>query len=383
MKMVFAALYDPRDLARGSGSTHFLSRELERRVDELVCLAAPKVEKPWLTRLLTRFARARGQGYRGHQDPWAGRRAGTAFGERLAEEAPFDVLLTNDAALAAYTPTERPIVLYTDAIFPPRYRDNRHPWLENLSAPSVRACQTVHRRALSRVSLACVASRWAAEEARAYGASGGAPIVVIPYGANLDPPTAELGEKRRDRWRSAPTLPLELLFVGRDWRLKGGELAVAVRHELERRGIAARLHLVGVEPQGDVDRRGIVEHGLLDKAVAAEREKLAELYARCDLLLLPTRAEGFGIVFAEAAAFSLPSLACKTTGVETAVADGQSGILLALDADADAFADVIESWYRRPERYRQLVSGARQHYESTVNWPTAVARLCREIEAVL
>lgn len=383
MKVVFAALYDPRDLDRGSGTSHFLIRELERQGHELTCLAVSTVPKPLPTRVLARLARACGKRYRGHQDPWIGRRMGTNLGACLTAGAPFDVLLTNDPTLAAYTPTTRPVVLYTDAIFPPRYRDNIHPWLENLSATSVLACQRIQSLALRRVKRACFASSWAGEEALGYAGTDAARILVIPYGANLDPPTAELGEKRCQRWRSTPTPPLELLFIGRDWQLKGGAIAVATRGELERRKIAAQLHVVGTELPSDVNRRGIVEHGLLDKAKPAERQRLANLLVRSDVFLLPTRAEGFGIVFAEAAAHSLPSLACRTTGVETAVADGRSGVLVELDADAKTFADVIESWYRAPERYRRLVLGARQHYATTVNWPTAVARLCREIEAVL
>lgn len=370
MRLIYAALYDPRDPYRGSGTSHHLCRELERQGHTVLARTPPPVVRPLASRAFGRLSRALGQGYRVHQDPLVGRRRGAALGRLIAADA-YDALLTNDASIAAYTAASRPIVLYTDAIFPPRYRDNVHPWLDGLSPLSVVFSQRVNRRALQR-SRVVVASRWAADLVRRYRA--GADPVVIPYGANLETPPAELV-------RSAPrSSDLSLLFVGKDWALKGGALAVATVEELRRRGHRATLHVVGATVPREVDRALIVDHGQLDKSVPAERRRLDELYRRCDALLLPSRAEGFGIVFAEAAAYALPSLALRTTGVETAVADGESGVLLPLDAEPAALAAVVESWLREPEDYLRLSRGARRHYTTTVSWPVAVERLTAVLE---
>jgi phosphatidylinositol alpha-1,6-mannosyltransferase len=64
-----------------------------------------------------------------------------------------------------------------------------------------------------------------------------------------------------------------------------------------------------------------------------ERKKLLMLYAACDVFLLPGRevegsAEGFGIVFLEAAFAGKPVIGGRQGGVPEAVADGETGLLV-------------------------------------------------------
>ena len=66
----------------------------------------------------------------------------------------------------------------------------------------------------------------------------------------------------------------------------------------------------------------------------------------CDIFLLPSIAEGYGIAYMEASAFGMPQIGCKTQGVTTAVKDGISGNLLDLDAKPDAYAKIIVSWIK-------------------------------------
>ena len=58
----------------------------------------------------------------------------------------YDVLLTNAYSVAGYTHTDRPIVLYTDALFPSDYAANINPRLANLSWVCVKLCQHVTRK---------------------------------------------------------------------------------------------------------------------------------------------------------------------------------------------------------------------------------------------
>jgi glycosyltransferase involved in cell wall biosynthesis len=175
---------------------------------------------------------------------------------------------------------------------------------------------------------------------------------------------------------------VELLFVGqRDWSHKGGDVAIEVFRELRARGLPTVLHLVGAEPPAPVDADGMVVHGYIDKL--REPHRLPDLYRRCDVLLVPSRGEGFGIVFAEAAAHGLPSLARATMGVESAVRHGESGILLPASAGGVDFADVIVGWRADPGAYDALVVGARRFYETDVNWTTAVDRFIACVGEVL
>ncbi len=384
MRIAFATLYDPRDPLRGSGTFFFMSRELERQGHRVQYLGPVDYSHPPLvSRLLKRLALLAGKRYRSFQDVFVARRIGAWIDAHL-QTSEAEVLLTNDYAIAGFSTCSCPVVLYTDSVFPRCYRDVRHPWLADLSALNVLQCQAVTRRGLQRAMLWCYPSDWAIRTALDYGLPGGSDrIERIEFGSNLfSEPTAAIAESRRFA-AIAERGHLRVLFVGnRDWQLKGGDVAVATVADLRRRGLEARLDLVGAQPPEPLDQSWVRVHGVINKG--PETRRLNALYRDCDLLLLPTRAEGFGIVFVEAAAHGLPSISYDSgTGVNNAIRDGESGVLLPLGSDSAAFADEIASWYLDPTRYDRLVTGARAFYETVANWPRAIERLVASIESRL
>jgi glycosyltransferase involved in cell wall biosynthesis/GT2 family glycosyltransferase len=56
-------------------------------------------------------------------------------------------------------------------------------------------------------------------------------------------------------------------------------------------------------------------------------EELRWLYAECDMVVMPSRFESFGLIVIEAMMFAKPAIGCKSSGSEEVIADGQDGIL--------------------------------------------------------
>jgi glycosyltransferase involved in cell wall biosynthesis len=95
------------------------------------------------------------------------------------------------------------------------------------------------------------------------------------------------------------------------------------------------------------------------------RRELADRYRRAAIFCLPSRQEGFGIVFLEAMAYARPIVAARAAAVPETVTDGEVGILVDAN-DPDAFARNLatllldrnvrrrlgEAGRRRVERYR-------------------------------
>lgn len=94
-----------------------------------------------------------------------------------------------------------------------------------------------------------------------------------------------------------------------------GEALPALRALAARLGVAGRVRFRGALPDAARD---------------------AEL-AACDVLALPSRGEGFGIVYLEAMAHGKPCLAARAGGAPEVVLDGETGLVV--DADADAVRD--------------------------------------------
>ena len=74
-------------------------------------------------------------------------------------------------------------------------------------------------------------------------------------------------------------------------------------------------------------------------------DRLPEIYSLCDVLLFPTRLEGFGLSVAEAMACARPVVSTRCSALPELVLDGASGLLCAMD-NVDEFTRKIQ-WMRR------------------------------------
>ena len=69
--------------------------------------------------------------------------------------------------------------------------------------------------------------------------------------------------------------------------------------------------------------------------------------------------EGFGLVYLEAAAFGIPSIAYRVGGVEAAVRNGETGYLISTQ-DPNGIAEQLRAIIKNPEVLLTLGSRARQ-----------------------
>ena len=110
---------------------------------------------------------------------------------------------------------------------------------------------------------------------------------------------------------------------------------------------------------------------------------LAHSYATADVLVLPSRAETYGMVVAEALARGLPVVAADVGGVPEALGHGVDGTrpgLLVPPDDAPALADALRRWLEDADLRLRLRRAARERRESLADWTTttyAVAEVLR------
>ena len=236
------------------------------------------------------------------------------------------------------------------------------------------------REAMRRSSLLLYPTRWAARHAvEAYGIDPGQ-VLVQPFGANL------LGTPSRDA-ALAPRRagPLRLLLCGVDWARKGGDIAVAALEALRARGVEAELTVMGVVPPAAVRERarGLRVIPYLDKFDPEGARAFAAVFADADLMILPTRAECYGMVFCEAAAFGTPSIAAATGGTTEAIREGVTGHTLPLEADGRAYAELIDAILAQPGRLEALRASARDDFEARLNWSVWASAVTERLDAIV
>ena len=294
---------------------------------------------------------------------------------RVRAAAPDLVFAPAGSIFGWSVPAGTPLVYASDATF--RLMDGYYERYSNLTPAARAMMDRVERDTIARAELLLYPSHWAACSAiEDYGADP-ARVHVIPWGANLDE-TPDRAAALAPR----PSGPLRLLLVGVDWERKGAQVAVDALAQLRAGEVEAELVICGCTPPQPLSAPGLTVIPFLSKGDPGQRARLNELFRTADLFLLPTRAECLGLVFCEAAANGLPSIAPDTGGVSGAVEDGVTGLLLPAGADAEAYAEAIAGLAADPARLARLRETSRAAFEERLNWQAWGARAAALMRAL-
>lgn len=287
------------------------------------------------------------------------RLATLAMRRRLARARPDVVFAISAGELILALGDDYRIVNVADATGP--LLTGYYPGYAGMAPARRRRIDAGSLRSVRRSVLSIFPSAWACEGTVADCGLGPHEVAEIPFGANLE--TGAVARSRSLAW------PLRLLFVGYDWQRKGGHLVSGAVRQLMAEGLSVSLDVVGCErPAGEAPCPAIRFHGRIDKDRPDHRALLQLLYADAHLFVMPTRAEAFGVVFAEAAAHGVPCIALRTGGVPSAVLHGETGWLLDPAAGAVDLAAAIRHIVDDPALYGALSANALADAAGRLNW---------------
>ena len=179
-----------------------------------------------------------------------------------------------------------------------------------------------------------------------------------------------------------------ILTVGRwnsDERYKGADTLIAALPVILKRMPDASLVLVG-----DGDDRPRLEQLACDLVVSEHThflhgltpEQLFACYANCDVFALPSKGEGFGLVFLEAMACAKPVIGGAHGGIPDLVEDGEAGLLVP-HGDAEGLAQAIESILSNPSRAREMGVRGRQRVQKEYTFAVFQSRLMQTMQEFL
>jgi glycosyltransferase involved in cell wall biosynthesis len=193
-------------------------------------------------------------------------------------------------------------------------------------------------------------------------------VTAIHAGPNLDLGSIEAAVSSR-----ADSTPPTVLFVGRQFHRKGGDLLVESFRRVLRLIPDARLVIAG-QPVGFVGGPGITCIGDLDKDSTDGWSRLVAAYTSADVFALPTRFEPFGIAFIEAMHFGLPCIGPDAWAIPEIIADGETGFAVPID-EADALTDRLVRLLTNRNVARAMGEAGRRRARSLFTWPRVVERM--------
>ncbi|NUN64427.1 glycosyltransferase family 4 protein [Pseudanabaena biceps] len=171
-------------------------------------------------------------------------------------------------------------------------------------------------------------------------------VQVIPPGVDIK--SLQFSE----RYNQPSVEPYQILFVGGDFKRKGGEDLLQVF--LDKFASQAVLHIV------TLDKIDCIHPNVhIYNQVTAYTPQWYELYQKADAFVMPTYGDAFGLVFIEAMAAGLPIIACNLTQTKEIVKDGETGFLIP-PGDRLELSNKLQILINNPSLGKQMGIRARQ-----------------------
>lgn len=178
-------------------------------------------------------------------------------------------------------------------------------------------------------------------------------IVLLPYGADPERfPPAAIGARRGFR----------VLFAGHIGLRKGVAYLLEAWSHLQLP--ASELLLVGDD---DAHGRAILARyaGLYRRVSWMHHARMPELFAACEIFVLPSLVEGSPLVVYEAMAAGVPVIA--TESARAILRDGIDGIVVP-ERDPRALSEAISFLHRNPEARCAMGASARRRIQERFTW---------------
>lgn len=378
MKIAYVTVHDvskwsamPSNVVGVMGNASYMAKALQDQGFELDFIGPLPHQRSLISRLReVYYRRLHGQRVLPYAEPAALRLTAKYVESKLSGRGA-DIVLSNMARAVAYLDVPQPIVTWRDATFAGALEIHRD--FRNTAPFAIEMGHAMEKAALERSALSIFRSEWAARSAIEFYGAEPARVAVVPTGGNRGaaPPVEVVREWIAGRSKEV----CQLLFVGVQWKGKGGPLALEVVKQLNERGLKAELRIVGCQPEleGPVPAylklEGFVNQGSADGAA-----KMSRLWKESHFLLLPSTVDTYGNVFPEANAYGVPCLTTNLAGIPTIIRDDVNGRMFNPSAPPGEICDYIERYWANPRLYQDMALASYDEYETRLSWKVAGQR---------
>jgi glycosyltransferase involved in cell wall biosynthesis len=366
MKIAIASLGDPSSVATWSGIPSTILSSLRDRGHEVFSIALKKPREPWYFNWRRRIhGRLEGKWFLVSVERSWLQPISRQLDDAVREIDP-EVVLVIHADWLAYSTFDCPACIIHDTTFDSIV--DYYPTFSNLSKRSLRNGHEMYQRALDKCVAAIYPAEWATQSAITRYRLPATKAFTVPFGANINRPP-EPGDV--DRWidQRLESETCHFVFIGTQWKRKGGPQVLEFVSELNRLGIDSHVSIVGCH--GEVPAhlvRYVTQVGYLRKDNPEHLTRLTELFSRSHALIVLSEAECYGCVYCEANAYGLPALGRDTGGVSEIIRDGVNGLLLKRDESIQSLAARWAQIWRNRSFYKEVAHNSYREFRERLNY---------------
>ncbi len=201
----------------------------------------------------------------------------------------------------------------------------------------------------------------------------GVSLDKVALGDQLERPTSVQGGQTR------------LLTVGYCIERKGHAQVLLAIAELVKRGRTVRYIVVGDGPERErlerLTQRLGLEGSVRFVGLMSHRNVMAQM-SECDVFVLPSWNEAFGVAYVEAMAHGKPVIGCRGEGIEDFIEHGKTGMLVK-PRDVDSLVEALDFVLSHPEEARAMGQRARRLVVENYTWETNAEKTIAVYEDVL
>jgi len=362
MKIAFLSSYDPTSTGSWSGTPYYMLSALKRHdIDVKVLGPVNSFTKPFL-KALKLILRLFGINYDYSYSSILSYEYAFRFKKRLKKLSGVDFIIAPAGSTQiAKLKTNIPILYLSDTTYDQlkKYYSNFNSINDSFHYQGSK----IENAALNNAAVISFPSNWAADFCVKRYNIPESKVKKLLWGANIVEPYTH------PKIRTNDDKSITLLFLGVDWERKGGKVALeAVQYLRQSKNIDAKLIVCGCTPDISDLPEWVEVTGRLNKDIPYDMNIFKNVLIKSDVLLLPTIAECYGMVFCEAAAYGMPVVATNTGGISSIVIEGETGLLINDPTDSQAFANSIYEIVHDLDNYNRYANNAFDRYHSHLNW---------------
>lgn len=253
-------------------------------------------------------------------------------------------------------------------------------WYKNYSKNEIDYLNQIEKNVFDKCDNVICATNWAEESLLNFYKIEQARIKVIPFGANI---SFDTNVNKIEILKLKKFEQLNLMFIGVDYKRKGLEKVletVKIINEIHK--VKCKLIIIGSNPKIESKFKEFVTvYGFLDKKDKKQFDLFEKLMFESHFLFMPSISEAFGLVYAEASYYGVPSIGHKIDGAQYVIRDGINGYTLPKESTPNDFAKIILEYFEE-KKYKSLAKSTLKEYNENLNWENSFKKVKEIIDAI-